>query len=82
MDANIFGIDLSGPSNIKESMLVSFEAENDSLRLTRTIEGATDRAIYHAVTENPAVPNLVVGIDAPLSYNPGRAECFREFEFP
>ena len=39
--------------------------------MTRTIEETTDQAIYHAVTEIPAVPNLVVGIDAPLSYNPG-----------
>jgi len=67
----IFGIDLSGPSNTKESVLVSFDCKNDSLRLTRTIEGATDQEIYEAITEYPASTKLVVGIDAPLSYNLG-----------
>ena len=71
MNASIFGIDLSGPSNTQESMLVSFEAENDSLRLSRTIEGSTDQAIYYAVNEDPAINKVIVGIDAPLSYNPG-----------
>ena len=55
MDTNIFGIDLSGPSNTKESMLVSFEAENDSLRLTRTIEarrGRLDAAGHTPLTKN------------------------------
>ncbi len=71
MQANIFGIDLSGPSNTKESTLVSFEARNNSLQMTTAIEGVTDLSIYGAIGENSANVKVIVGIDAPLSYNPG-----------
>jgi predicted nuclease with RNAse H fold len=71
MRANIFGIDLSGPSNTKESTLVSFEKKNNSLQMITAIEGATDLSIYDAIAENPSNVKVVVGIDAPLSYNLG-----------
>jgi predicted nuclease with RNAse H fold len=71
MQTNIFGIDLSGPSNTKESTLVSFEARNNSLQMTTAIEGVTDLAIYDAIAANTANVKVIVGIDAPLSYNPG-----------
>ena len=71
MQVNIFGIDLSGPSNTKESTLVSFEARNNSLQMTTAIEEATDQSIYDAIVENSANVKTIVGIDAPLSYNPG-----------
>ena len=71
MQANILGIDLSGPSNIKESTLVSFEARNNSLQMATAIEGVTDLSIYGAIAENSANVKVIVGIDAPLSYNPG-----------
>ncbi len=71
MRANIFGIDLSGPSNTKESTLVSFKARNSSLQMTTAIEGVTDLSIYDAIAENSANVKVIVGIDAPLSYNPG-----------
>ena len=71
MQTNIFGIDLSGPSNTKESTLVSFEVRNNLLQMIATIEGVTDLSIYSAITENSANVKVIVGIDAPLSYNPG-----------
>ena len=71
MQTIIFGIDLSGPSNIKESTLVSFEARSNSLQMATAIEGATDLFIYETIAEQSANVNLIVGIDAPLSYNPG-----------
>jgi predicted nuclease with RNAse H fold len=71
MQTIIFGIDLSGPSNTKESTLVSFEARNNSLQMKTAIEGVTDLAIYDAVDANSANVKVIVGIDAPLSYNPG-----------
>jgi len=71
MHANIFGIDLSGPSNTKESTLVSFEARNNSLQMITAIEGVTDLSIYDAIAENSDNVKVIVGIDAPLSYNPG-----------
>jgi predicted nuclease with RNAse H fold len=71
MRINIFGIDLSGPSNTKESTLVSFEARNNSLQMKTAIEGVTDLSIYGAIAESSANVKVIVGIDAPLSYNPG-----------
>ncbi len=35
------------------------------------IEGATDQSIYDVIFENSANVKAIVGIDAPLSYNPG-----------
>ena len=71
MQVNIFGIDLSGPSNTRETALVSFKAGDNSLQMTTAVEGATDRSIYDAIIENSANVKVIVGIDAPLSYNPG-----------
>ena len=71
MQTNIFGIDLSGPSNTKESALVSFELRNNSLQMKTVIQGVTDLSIYGAIAENSANVKVIVGIDAPLSYNPG-----------
>lgn len=71
MQTNIFGIDLSGPRNTKESALVSFAARNSSLQMIKAIEEVTDLSIYNAIAENSANVQVVVGIDAPLSYNPG-----------
>jgi predicted nuclease with RNAse H fold len=71
MQTNIFGIDLSGPSNTKESTLVSFKAKNKALQMITALEGVTDLSIYDAIAENSANVKAIVGIDAPLSYNPG-----------
>jgi predicted nuclease with RNAse H fold len=71
MQTIIFGIDLSGPGNTKESTLVSFESGNNSLQMTAAIEGVTDQSIYDAIAVYSANTRVIVGIDAPLSYNPG-----------
>jgi predicted nuclease with RNAse H fold len=71
MQTIISGIDLSGPSNTKESTLVSFEVRNNSLQMATAIEGVTDLSIYDAIATNTANVKVIVGIDAPLSYNPG-----------
>ena len=71
MHVIIFGLDLSGPGNTEESALVSFEAGNSSLQMTSAIEAATDGSIYDAIAGSSANAEAIVGIDAPLSYNPG-----------
>ena len=71
MQAVIFGIDLSGPGNTKESALVSFELRNNSLQMIAAMEGVTDQTIHDAVVGRSANAHVIVGIDAPLSYNPG-----------
>jgi len=71
MKAVIFGIDLSGPGNTKESALVSFEIRKNSLQMITALEGVTDQTIHDAVVGRSANADVIVGIDAPLSYNPG-----------
>jgi predicted nuclease with RNAse H fold len=39
--------------------------------MTTAIEGVTDLSIYKAIAENSANVKVIIGIDAPLSYNPG-----------
>ncbi len=67
----IVGIDLSGPSNVKDTVFLAFQVKGERLRLKQTIQGARDDDIYEATAELAAKGEIVVGLDAPLSYNPG-----------
>ena len=63
------GIDLSGPSNTKETSLAFFKGDESKLRFQQIVNGATDENIYELLQEQ--TDSIVVGIDAPLSYQPG-----------
>jgi predicted nuclease with RNAse H fold len=66
----IIGIDLSGPRNYADTCLVSFDERGDEIYVTDVREGADDDQILEAIScLGPAKP-IVIGIDAPLSYNP------------
>jgi predicted nuclease with RNAse H fold len=67
----VIGIDLSGPRNVADTCLVSFEAQGDGMHLTDAREGADDDRILEAVFSPGSKERIVIGIDAPLSYNPG-----------
>lgn len=67
----VIGIDLSGPANFADTVLVAFEYAANRLRLLRTIENASDQAIWGFVSEIPGHVRVTIGLDAPLSYNPG-----------
>lgn len=69
--AYVIGVDLSGPANFADTVLVAFENEHHRLRMIRTIETATDRDIRDFVLSLPAGSGVTIGLDAPLSYNPG-----------
>ncbi|MEO0414130.1 MAG: DUF429 domain-containing protein [Verrucomicrobiota bacterium] len=66
---HIVGIDLSGPGNVKDTVLVSFFVKGHHLELAHTIDGASDSAIVEYIDSLEDV--LAIGLDAPLSYNPG-----------
>jgi predicted nuclease with RNAse H fold len=67
----IIGVDLSGPTNIANTVLVAFDAFSGGLRLTNVIDGAGDEAIWRFVYDTePGIP-VSIGLDAPLSYQPG-----------
>src|SRR5512138_1222103 len=70
----IIGIDLSGPRNFAETCLVSFEEHGAELQLSEVREGVDDSRILDTLVQLGAKDQIVIGIDAPLSYNPTGGE--------
>lgn len=66
----IVGIDLSGPRNFADTCLVSFEERRKEIHLIDVREGADDNQILKAISSLGHDERIVIGIDAPLSYNP------------
>jgi uncharacterized protein len=67
----VLGIDLSGPRNIADTYLVVFSGEGTVLHYTGGVNGAHDHQIIQSVSRLGNKEPLIIGIDAPLSYNPG-----------
>jgi predicted nuclease with RNAse H fold len=65
----IIGIDLSGPRNFADTCLVSFEECGEEIHLVDVSEGADDDQILAAISSINPKEHVVIGIDAPLSYN-------------
>src|SRR5262245_19995517 len=65
----IIGIDLSGPRNFADTCLVSFEEREEEIHLVEVREGADDHQILEVITSLSPNERIVIGIDAPLSYN-------------
>src|SRR5512138_1709260 len=70
----IVGIDLSGPRNFADTCLVSFEEHAEEIHLADVREGADDDQILEVISHIVPKEQIVVGIDAPLSYNPKGGE--------
>ena len=70
-ECHVIGIDLSGPTNVRGTAVACFLCLPDHLEHIATIQGADDALILESVDSVVAGGDLVVGIDAPLSYNPG-----------
>ncbi|MBS3750939.1 MAG: DUF429 domain-containing protein [Anaerolineales bacterium] len=68
---HVVGVDLSGPTNVKDTVFLAFEVLGTEIRLNQAIQGAKDHDIHAAAEELLSLGDLVVGLDAPLSYNPG-----------
>src|SRR5512147_98208 len=66
----IVGIDLSGPRNFADTCLVSFEERAEEIHLADVQEGADDDQILEVISHIVPKEQIVIGIDAPLSYNP------------
>jgi predicted nuclease with RNAse H fold len=65
----VLGLDLSGPRNVADTCLVVFRERGRRLVLVETIDGADDRQIFEVTSALACGTRIVVGIDAPLSYN-------------
>ena len=63
------GIDLSGPRNFADTCLVSFEEQGNEIYLSDVCEGADDHQILEAVSSLDPKDRMIIGMDAPLSYN-------------
>ena len=65
----VLGIDLSGPRNIADTCLVCFDERGEELHLVSVCEGADDDQILREITRLDPSERIIIGIDAPLSYN-------------
>jgi predicted nuclease with RNAse H fold len=79
MAESIVGVDLSGPSNTDETVVVLFRSEGPALHYVRCGQG-TDRAIRDLVSIAAETTRVSVGLDAPLSYQPGGGDRLRDKE--
>jgi len=70
-ECHVIGIDLSGPANASDTVVTCFLCRTDHLEHMATIHGADDTLIGESVDSLITGGDLVVGLDAPLSYNPG-----------
>ncbi len=68
----VLGVDLSGPTNTADTAAAWFEVGQDGLALAGHEIGVGDERLVALARELAARdPALVVGLDAPLSYQPG-----------
>lgn len=65
------GIDLSGPSNPEETVLVVFRVQGESLQHVETILRADDSLLWERISAWLLHEEAVIGLDAPLSYQVG-----------
>jgi predicted nuclease with RNAse H fold len=67
----VIGVDLAGPGNAAETAIAVFQRTRDTLRHVASRLGVDDAEIADIVTRTAAEGSVAVGLDAPLSYNPG-----------
>ncbi|MGJ7923075.1 DUF429 domain-containing protein [Neobacillus sp. LXY-4] len=67
----IIGIDLSGPANHKDTALTVFQYKNEGLYFEDMITDASDEMMISAIASAVSTDDVVIGIDAPLSYQDG-----------
>lgn len=65
------GIDLSGPSSPRKTCVVVLRCRKDTADFVQSLPAAGDSEIYALIEELSRRSPLVVGLDAPLSYQPG-----------
>ncbi|MGP4076214.1 DUF429 domain-containing protein [Halobacillus sp. K22] len=66
------GIDLSGPSNHKDTAAVICHEEKNQLSIEQLYTGLSDQGIVSIISEQAKNNNKIyIGIDAPLSYQDG-----------
>jgi uncharacterized protein len=67
----VIGIDLSGPSNPKDTVVSIFDKVGGTLKFRQLISGATDEVILSSIQKEAEKQSVFIGLDAPLSYQDG-----------
>ena len=67
----VVGIDLSGPSNAADTAVTVFESHESGLCLKTTTSDVSDAKLLQIIQPITRCSEVVVGVDAPLSYNDG-----------
>ena len=70
-DMRILGLDLSGPTNTADTCLTAFEERDGRLAFLEALTDAGDLQVLQAVQRLAGEGELALGLDAPLSYQPG-----------
>ncbi len=76
----ILGIDPSSPANAADTCAAAFAQQADRLSFREAVHGAGDLQIMDLVTSLGKEGRVVVGIDAPLSYNAGGGDRLSDKE--
>jgi len=69
--SHICGLDLSGPSNTRDTVLTWFELQAASLSYWDHITDASDEVILSTIQDLAKDDKVILWIDAPLFYNDG-----------
>jgi uncharacterized protein len=67
----VIGIDLSGPSNHKDTVLTVFERLEGQLQFMKLLKNISDLEILKEIQAQSQEDEVVIGMDAPLSYEDG-----------
>jgi predicted nuclease with RNAse H fold len=67
----VLGVDLSGPSNVASTAVVSLNEQREHLEVDKAVMGVGDLELTDLGLDAAAHGDVVIGVDAPLSYNPG-----------
>ncbi|WP_260631697.1 DUF429 domain-containing protein [Neobacillus niacini] len=67
----VIGIDLSGPSNHKDTVMEVFEKQDGELTFDNLRRNIGDFEIIEEIHAQSQLDEVVIGMDAPLSYQDG-----------
>ncbi|TDL75777.1 DUF429 domain-containing protein [Rhodococcus qingshengii] len=67
----VIGIDLSGPSNHKDTVLSLFEKQDRELKFLKLMSDVSDFEILEEIQTQSKKDEVIIGMDAPLSYEDG-----------
>jgi predicted nuclease with RNAse H fold len=67
----VLGVDLSGPANVDGTAVVSLREQDEHLDLLEVVTAIGDTELLEVAAQACSDGEAVIGLDAPLSYNPG-----------